>query len=215
MGGHIQGCLYLATGKEADCRCAEEERHYWSLAARSLAAFVLQSGVGYVSNSLGLVADAAHVAIDGAENSLSAVIARKARTSTNEMCLRQIGGFMSMGLIALLSLLILNEALDRLTSPERLTVTHLWGAFGAACVGLVINVWQFVDHVHVHEEHKNVTHFWQWWHLVLDIAGSVIAVGGLAALYAGYPAGDTLASIVIVGLVWFRVTRAVAELAAR
>lgn len=214
MDAHIQGCLYLTTGKETDCHCVDEERHYWSLAIRSFASLIVQGSVGYFSNSLGLVADAAHKTVDIAENSLSAIIARKARTSANERILRQIGGFVSMGLIMLFSLLILHDALDRLSSPERLTVAYLWGAFGAGCFGLAIDIWQLADHVGVHKEHKNITHLWQWWHLVLDISGSVVAIGGLVAVYAGYPAGDTLASLAIVGLVWFRIAKAILELMA-
>lgn len=202
MGGHIQGCLYLKTGKVVDCHCAEEERHYWGLARRSFASFLIQAMLGFVSGSLGLLADAVHQLVDGAENIVSALVARTARRSSDENKIRGLGGLASAILIMIASFWIIGEAMERLVSPRSILIE--W-ALGGVAVGLAINIWQLIDHSHVHEEHKNVTHWWQWVHLILDVGASVVALTGLGLVTSGYPLADTTASLVIVGIIWFLV----------
>ncbi|MBI4088602.1 cation transporter [Candidatus Kaiserbacteria bacterium] len=200
MGNHIQGCLYLTTGEASDCHCAHEERHYWWLAARSLASAIIQGFLSALSGSLGVRADAVHSATDGAENIVSAIVARQARFSPNEDAVRWWGAAVSTLLLVFASFWIVSETLERLREP-RLIDTGL-AAFGA-CVGFLFNLWQFIDHANVREEHKNLTHWFQWLHLVLDISTSVTAGLGVLFVIAGFPLGDTIASLAIVGIIWF------------
>ena len=44
---HIDDCLSLETGEAKDCRCADEERHYWWLARLSALGFIIQGLINF------------------------------------------------------------------------------------------------------------------------------------------------------------------------
>lgn len=199
---HIKNCLSLKTGAARDCRCADEEKHYWGLAFLSLVGFIVQIIIGFWSNSVSVLADATHQFFDGGENVTSAVVSRKARGATDENKLRKIGGLISAVLILGASFWILNETLERIESPR--DILPEWMLIGGIA-GLLVGVVQFIKHVGAHEEHKNLTHWWQYWHLVADISGSVAVVTGAFAHMNGYVLADTIASLFVVGIIWSRV----------
>ena len=162
------------------------------LAKLSLLGFVIQGLMNFQADSVALFADMVHQLLDGGENTTSAVVARKARSSQDEKKLRKIGGFISATLIFGASLWILHETLDRLSSLKEISP---WWMLAGGFAGLAVGVRQFVKHANAHEEHKNETHWWQYWHLVSDIAGSIAVVAGAVSHMSGYMFGDTAASL--------------------
>ena len=72
--------------------------------------------------------------------------------------------------------------------------------------GLLVGLIQFKKHATAHEEHKNLTHWWQYWHLVTDIAGSGAVIVGSVFYLDGYALADAIASFCVIGLIWIRVS---------
>ncbi len=202
MDGHLNKCKFLETDVLGDCRCAQEEKHYWELAGWSLIGFIIQIAIGIWSKSVSVVADAVHQLFDGGESITSVIVARKARTSFDEKKLRRMGGTISAVLILGASFFILDETLERLRSPENISP---WWMFFGGMVGLSIGMLQIVKHRGAHEEHKNVTWWWQDVHLFFDCIGSAGVIVAAAFNAQGYPFGDILASLFIVAMIWIRI----------
>ena len=194
--GHLNACRYAATGNPADCKCASEERHYLRLAKWSFWLFVFEFLGGLFSHSLALLSDALHVLLDGSENIVSAVVSRLARKGKNEERIRSIGGLVSGCLLLVIAGVIIREGWERSHEPQEVSGWMLL----VAVIGLGINLWQRKIHQEAPDEHRNVTHFWQDWHLLSDIATSgVVIVGGILMITLGWYWLDGILSIAIGG----------------
>lgn len=202
---HIDNCRYLETKDPADCRCGDEVKHYLVLAALSAAAAIIQIATWGYTRSLAAGTDGSHAGSDLVENLFSAYIAKEARRTEDENRLRLWGGRVSSLLILFVSYFIMQEALERLRTPE-LIIADV--AFFGVLVGGLINLCQIILHRRAHKEHRNTTHYLQDLHLAFDFMSSVAAVVGVCfVLFGGYLIADTIAAFIIVGLIWFRVIR--------
>ena len=200
--GHIDACRFNETGA---CTCKKEAHRYLAIASLSFLMFTIETAGGIITGSLALLSDAFHTLFDGSESILSAVIAHRARFTKNETRLRKIGGILSAVLISIISWFILEEAVGRLA--ESSAILSRWAiAFAIAAFG--INLFQFRIHEHAPDEHRNITHAWQKFHIMTDIGASMAAIIGvtLSALDMA-PHADAYLSIGIVVIIWVRVMR--------
>lgn len=207
--GHIDECLSLVSGLASDCRCASESKRYRKLAFISAILFTGEVVGGLWTGSLSLLSDAVHVLLDGAESAMNVYITKRVRMAEeddklDEAELRTIGAHVSAILIFIVSLFILHEGIERLSSSNELLAG--W-AIVIAVTGLVVNLIQMAIHTHAPDEHHNLTHTWQWLHIASDIAGSMCVVIGVSLTLLGYAWGDLGATLIIVLLIWYRVGR--------
>lgn len=170
---HLSACPALVNGSAKDCSCIAEENRYLTLAKLSLYLFVFELTGGYFSGSLALMSDALHVIVDGAENFVSATVSRFARQG-NEARVRKIGGMISAVLLLSASAWIMYEGVERMTTPHKIE----WYMTFVAIAGLGVNLLQRRIHNQAPDEHLNVTHLWQDWHLLSDISTSAVVIAG-------------------------------------
>ncbi len=179
-GNHLNACPALRTGTERDCSCSSEESRYLTLAKWSLCLFVSEFLGGWFSGSLALMSDALHVLVDGAENFVSAIVSRFARQGDEDR-VRKIGGTISAMLLLFASLWIIHEGMERISNPHKVE----WYMIVIAFIGLLVNLLLWKIHHDAPDEHRNITHLWQDWHLLSDISASVaVIIGGVIMLIA-------------------------------
>ena len=170
---HLNACPPLINGPGSDCSCATEENRYLTLAKWSFGLFVSELAGGWFSGSLALMSDALHVIVDGAENFVSAIVSRFARQG-DEKRARKIGGMISATLLLFVSAWIMYEGVERMTTPHKIE----WYMTFVAIAGLGVNLLQRKIHNQAPDEHLNVTHLWQDWHLLSDISTSADVIAG-------------------------------------
>ena len=184
MKGHLEACRSIATGNPDDCRCKDEENHYFRLSKWSFGLFVFELLTGFITGSLALIADSVHVFLDSTESFINAFVSRWSRQGeSSESIIRDIGGKISAVLLFVLAAIIIREGWERWEQPE--TVSG-W-AFTFALIGLVLNVVLKQIHARAHPEHKNITHGWQNLHFWSDILTSIAVVIGTLVMASGGP----------------------------
>lgn len=179
---HLDTCPSNASGFSQDCSCEKEVLHYIKLAKWSFGLFAFEFLGGVFSGSMALISDSLHVLLDGAENIVSVIVSKLARKNKDEQKLRKIGGTISASLLFSGGCWIVYEGWERIVNPHEVE----WYMTIIAFIGLCVNLWQMNLHREAPEEHRNLTHFWQNWHLVSDTAASIaVVVGGLIMLTSG------------------------------
>ncbi|NBX92919.1 MAG: cation transporter [Proteobacteria bacterium] len=171
----------------------------WWVFALSLTYMVAEIIGGLLSESLALLADAGHMAIDTAGIGLglfAAWIATKPPSSK-----KTFGYYRAEILAALIngaflisaSVWILFQAWDRFTNPHEVKGALMsWIALGGLLVNLI-----GAKLLHAHS-HDNLNLRGVWLHLISDLLGSVSAVGaGLLVWKFGWQWADPLSSIFI------------------
>ncbi len=205
QSGHLEACSYLATGTLSDCRCEQEAAHYMKLALVSLGLFLGELAGGLVTGSLALISDSFHVLVDGTENVVSVIVSRMARTNGDEFALRRRGGYASATLLVSVACIVLWEARERMYHPREL---YPQGMLAVAGLGFIVNLFQLWLHKRVPNEHKNLTHGWQFAHLLSATLTSVaVIVTGLVVLRTGSTVLDPLVSFGIGGAILIMAAR--------
>lgn len=178
---HLASCPANITGDEGACTCTKEVAHYLYFSFWSFALFAFEILGAFLSGSIALASDALHVLLDGTESMLSAAVSRLARTHHDEATVRRVGGTISAVLLLIAAIGIMYEGYARVLSPENVEPEVMY----FAAIGLMINAYLKWKHNAVHEEHRNVTHFWQDWHLVSDMLGQLaVLIGGFVMTMA-------------------------------
>ena len=170
---HLSACPALVNENGEGCSCITEENRYLTLAKGSFGLFLIEFAGGWFSGSLALMSDALHVLVDGAENLVSAIVSRFARQGEEER-VRKIGGMISAILLLSASIWIMYEGVERMTTPHKIK----WYMTFVAIAGIVVNLKQREIHNQAPDEHLNVTHLWQDWHLLSDISTSAVVIAG-------------------------------------
>jgi cobalt-zinc-cadmium efflux system protein len=178
----------------------------------TLAFALVEALGGWWTGSLALLADAGHMATDGAALLLAALAAWVARRPPSR---RHSYGFgraevlaalINAGAMVAIALLIAREAIARLDHPAEV---HGAAAAAIAAVGLAVNlVVIFWLAPHRHDLNTRAALL----HVVADLAGSIAAIAsGVVVALTGWNAADTFASIAIAALIAFSSVRLLRE----
>mgnify|MGYP001600031665 CR=1 FL=1 len=191
--GHYQGCRFLATQNEDDCRC--EEYRYMKVLFIGILILIIEIFGGLVSGSLALLADAGHVFVDNGAAIISilvAIVVRKWRGS--EKFARSMGGYVNATLLLVIAIWVGFEAITRFYNPRE--IVSAW-MISTAFLGGVLNFWQKME-LEQHGEHNHVTHKAMHKHVESDLLQSVgVVAGGIAIYLTGWQAIDPLISLYI------------------
>ncbi len=172
----------------------------WALAV-TLTLMAVEAVGGWLSHSLALVADAAHMLSDGA--ALAATwwaLKRSGAPATDQRTFGErrsetLAALFNGGLLVLVAGGILKESWERFSAPAEI---HAPLMLGVAAIGLVANL---VGLVLLHRDrHANLNLEGAWQHVLGDAAGSVCAVGAAIGVLAGgerWAILDPLASAVV------------------
>jgi len=176
----------------------------WGLAATALLCLAELVG-GYLTNSLALMTDAAHMLTDVAALGLTLFALWVGTRPASET--KTFGYYRAEILAALVNgvalwvivIFILAEAWRRLHDPPTVAA---WGMLAIAGAGLVVNALVALR-LREHRE-RSLNLRGAYLHVVSDLLGSVGAVlAGAAIVVTGWYAADALAGAVIAGLILF------------
>jgi cobalt-zinc-cadmium efflux system protein len=160
---------------------------------------------GWLTNSLALMTDAAHMFTDVAALSLTLfalwAAGRPASDSKTFGYVRAeiLAALVNGVVLCVLVVLIVWEAWIRLGDPP---VVHAGGMLAIAAAGLAVNVFVAVR-LHEHKAHS-LNLRGAYLHVVSDLLGSIAAIaGGIIILLTGWNAVDSMASLLIAALILF------------
>jgi cobalt-zinc-cadmium efflux system protein len=171
----------------------ETERGALKTALILIVAFmVAEVAAGVLTSSLALLSDAAHMLTDAVALAMALAAARLAQ--------RPAAGAMTNGVtLAVLSVLIIIDAVQRLISPP---TVHAFPVLIVALVGIVVNIaaTRIVARGSSAEGRSlNVEGSYQ--HLLTDLYGFIAtAVAAVVILATGFMRADAIASLIIAGL---------------
>lgn len=193
---HTHGIAHVHhfVGCEKDETCICNRRRYWIVFAITVTTLILESIGGYITNSLSLLSDCAHVAIDVGSVGIALYIEYwvHGKSEQKEHHVRAWGGMVSSIFLLPAVILIANEAGQRFFQPEAVQSTAM---LVFAVIGLAGNMLQARA---LHGGHKDQTHKTLNAHVVSDLIQSVVVVAaGVAILCTGQMIADAIGSVVI------------------
>ncbi|MDO4909271.1 MAG: cation diffusion facilitator family transporter [Corynebacterium sp.] len=169
----------------------------------SLVIFVAEVLAGIFSGSLSLLADSAHMFSDVLGLVLAAVaimIGRKQGSATatygNKRAEVMAAAFNAI-FVSVVCVWIVVEAVERLGSHEPINTGMM---LIVAVIGLVAN---FISAMMlVRKQHESLNLKGAYLHVLSDLFGSIaVVVAGLVIRYTGFHAADTIASLIIAGII--------------
>ena len=177
---------------------SEESKSLIYAMALTLLVLIVEAAGGFLSNSLALLSDAAHVLADLVSLGLallaimlSALPSSDTRTygwHRSEVFAALINGLTLIGI----SGLIVYEAVHRLTAPEPV---HSVGMLVAAAFGLLVNLF-VVKRLHAHDHH-DLNMRSAFLHVLGDVLISAGVIAGAIAIYfTGWTLVDPILSII-------------------
>jgi cobalt-zinc-cadmium efflux system protein len=199
-----------------DCAHTGREGRYSRVLVVALALtalfMIVEAVGGWLANSLALLADAGHMLADVGSLALAAIaahLAQRPATATKTygyLRLEIVAAVVNGAVLIGLALLILWEAVSRLTTPQDVEPRIL---LGVAVAGLVANA-AVLRVLHAGHRHSlNVRG--AYLHVLGDLVGSVGAVGaGAVILFTRWTPVDALVSLaiaVLIGVSAFRLLR--------
>lgn len=185
--GHFNSCT---TVDHAVCLCqARRFRYAFAITVGILLGEVF---VGFVFNSLSLLADAAHVATDAAAIGLAMIIERVAARHAHTDEIRKKGLVASMILLVFLLGSACTEARYRLTEPHEV---NGWVMIVSGVLGAAGNYWQ---HQIVSGGEQHATTRALAFHMLGDLISSLgVAVAGALILLTRWSGWDGVATLAI------------------
>ena len=179
-----------------------EIRRYWLVLALSGFILILEAVGGWFSGSLALFSDAVHVFADIIAIAISLIVAYTVKNNQGlENKIRQVGARRNGILLALLSIWIFWEALNRIWKPQEIQFGIM---FWVAVSGAILNYCQHKILGHATHEERHVTHQALDWHILSDLIQSLAVILASVLIYiTGQTVIDSVLSI-IVALVMFR-----------
>lgn len=188
--GHFNNC--------AGGRCGCELRRYLWVLVVSLFIAAIELVGAYLSDSLALASDAFHVLTDAVVAGLAIAVATLARIKTRkEYFFRKVGGFVNVGLMLAVVVVITKKAVDRMTNPPEVLGLLM---LVVAIVGAVGN---YIQHriLSLTQEH-HLTQQGLHWHVLADLAQSLaVIIGAIFIITTGYYWIDIALSFIIVLLI--------------
>lgn len=178
-------------------------------------AFV-EAAVGFLSGSLALLSDAAHMLVDSGALALAVFaqrLATRARTESHTFGYRRaevLAAAISGGALLTASIGILIEAVSRLGSTPQIRGDWM---LATAIAGLLVNLASGLALMRTAQASINVRAALA--HVMADAAGSVAAiVAAVAVLHFNLPQADAIASILISILILWGASKLISESAA-
>lgn len=207
-GGHGHG--KPGHGDHAHAHDDNERRSLIAFAVTTLFMLVEAAG-GWLSGSLALVADAAHMLTDAAALLLAWLAFRfgrlqpDARRSYGYRRLEVLAALVNGLAVVGLSLWIFYEAAQRLADPQPV---QGWPMMAVAVAGLVANLAVLrvlhAGHDHAGHDHANLNLRGASLHVLGDLLGSVAAVGAAAIiLFNGWTPIDPILSMAVAAMILF------------
>lgn len=185
---HLAGCSATST---ASCAC--EVRRYYYIFLLTLGIGVVEMIGSFVSGSIALLADTAHVSLDCVAAGISVYVAHTARTHADPVSLRLIWMRRSGWLLLLALAWIAYEAIGRFSG---LHVVTAWRVMVTAGIAACLN---YAQHRLVPHDHS-MTAKAQHLHVAGDLASNIVVfVGGGLIWWTGRVWIDPVLSLVIVG----------------
>lgn len=171
---HLTTCPAKKTGLPNDCSCKKEIIHYFHLAVWTSGIFLFEFFGGYFSGSQALYSDSFHLLMDLGENLISSLVLILVLLGGNEKKLRVWGGNISGLLLLYAGYIIVTEGYDHLIHPHK--VEWYMGIFAAITLYVVEK--QLKHHHEAPAIFRNITHWWQWIHLIFDKWALRFVIGG-------------------------------------
>jgi cobalt-zinc-cadmium efflux system protein len=165
---------------------------------------VIEATLGLITGSLALLSDAAHMVNDVGALAIAlgaAHLSRKLPAGDRTYGYRRIevvAGFVSGLLLVLAAIVIAKTAISRLVSGAP-TIAGT-AVLVAGVVGLAINVGS-AWYLHRSGRHDNLNIRAALTHMLADALGSVAAIAAALFMLAGYPAADSILSLVTAVLI--------------
>ncbi len=197
-GGHAHGHGHGSGQADAAGRKALT----WALVLNG-AFLVIEVVVGFATNSLALLSDAAHMVTDVGALSLAlavAFLARRAPSPTRSFGLLRaevLGAFVNGIILAVACVSIFREAIERMFGEP----VHVapWPVMITGAIGLAINLGSAWHLYRSDSTGLNVRGALA--HMLADALGSVAAMLAAIGVWLGFPLADPIASLVIGALV--------------
>lgn len=191
--GHGHGSVGDASGRRALT---------WALVLNG-AFLVIEVVVGFATNSLALLSDAAHMVTDVGALSLAlgvAFLARRAPSPARSFGLLRaevLGAFVNGIILAVACFSIFREAIERMLGEP----VHVapWPVMITGAIGLAINLGSAWHLYRSDSEGLNVRGALA--HMLADALGSLAAMIAAVGVWLGFPQADPVASLVIGALV--------------
>ena len=176
-----------------------------TLAAGMLVA--LKLAVGLASGSLGLIAEAAHSSVDLIAALLTFFAVRVSERPADETHpfghnkAEHLAALAEAAILIVASIWIATEAIARLTSGEHGDVKTAWWTFAVLAGVIAVDISRATTSAHVGRAHNSAALKANALHFAGDLAGSVAVLIGLVLVANGYAGADSIAALVVAGLV--------------
>jgi len=198
QNGHFDSCL-----TPLDCWC--EERRYWIALAVTVTVLLGEILGGIFSDSLALLSDAVHVAVDSKYIIVSLIVVYLSKqVKHKENMYRKIGAYIGLILLIVGGLLILSESYERFSSPRDIAG---WLMFTVAFAGLLGNLFVLWLLKSVPKEDQNITHKFFNAHVLSDFLMSVAVVFSATVIWTtGWRIMDPVTSTAVAVYMLFHLT---------
>jgi len=179
----------------------------------AIALIAIKLAVGIASSSLGFVAEAAHSGTDLVAALLTffaigwALKPADAAHQYGHGKAEHLASLAEAAFLVLVSLVVGALAVARLAGWIELEVRAAWWAFVAAGVVIAIDVSRTVVSYRAARRFHSAALLSNALHFGADLVGTVAVLGGLVAARAGFPEGDSIAALLVAGLVVLAATR--------
>ena len=172
---------------------------------------------GLESGSLGLVAEAAHSSVDLIAALLTFFAVRVGERPADDTHpyghnkAEHLGALAEGAILIVASVWIASSAISRLTGSSEHTVTTSWWTFAVLGVVIAVDVSRAITSTVVGSRHASAALKANALHFASDLAGSVAVLVGLILVNAGSGNADSIAALVVAGLVVVAAARLMRE----
>src|SRR4051812_9239539 len=173
-------------------------------------------GAGLLTGSLALLSEAGHALLDTGATILTYYALRAAHKPADDEHhyghgkIEAVAALAETGLLMVLAVGVVYEAVRRLTGLAAEHVDASWVAFAVLGVSIVIDLVRWRSLSKIARETRSDALAADALHFSSDLVGSVCVVLGLVATRMGYPEGDAIAALgvaLFIGIAGFRLGR--------
>ncbi len=164
--------------------------------------------VGFSTDSLGILSEAAHSALDLGAALLTYIAVRISDKPADEEHsyghgkIENVAAFMQTGILIITCFFIIQAAVGRLQNPSTTVDVTAW-SFGVLIVSVIIDFTRSRALLRVAQKYRSQALEADALHFSTDIWSSMVVIIGLIGTAWGFPQGDSLAAIGVAGFVLF------------
>ena len=172
---------------------------------------------GLKSGSLGLVAEAAHSSVDLVAALLTFFAVRVGERPADDTHpyghnkAEHLAALAEGAILIVASVWIASSAISRLSGSSQHTVTASWWTFAVLGVVIAVDISRAITSTVVGSRHASAALKANALHFAGDLAGSVAVLVGLLLVHAGSTNADSIAALVVAGLVVVAAARLMRE----